>query len=89
MNFPQRARAIADRGATLLRDNNNLLPLDATHPLRILLVAIAGDPDPAPAEALERELRWRADSLQVVRVDTRYSPAVTREDSRYRNVMTS
>jgi beta-N-acetylhexosaminidase len=79
-NFAQRgfattSLAIADRGVTLLRDLENFLPLDATRTLRILLVAIAGDADSAPAESLERELRWRADSLQVVRVDTRYSAA--------------
>jgi beta-N-acetylhexosaminidase len=79
-NFAQRgfaaaSQSIADRGVTLLRTAANLLPLDATRPLRVLLVAIAGDPDPAPAEALERELRWRADSPQIVRIDTRYSPA--------------
>jgi beta-N-acetylhexosaminidase len=72
--FSVASQNIADRGVTLLRDANNVLPLDATRPLRVLLVSIAGDPDPAPAETLERELRWRADSLQVVRVDTRYSP---------------
>ena len=73
--FSAVSQSIADRGVTLLRDIKNLMPLNATRPLRILLVAIAGDPDLAPAETLERELRWRADSLQVVRVDTRYSPA--------------
>ena len=36
---------------------------------------IAGDPDAAPAEVFEREIKWRVDSLQTVRVDTRYSPA--------------
>ena len=79
-NFAQRefattSQSIADRGVTLLRDTKNILPLDATLPLRILLVAIAGDADSAPAEFLERESRWRADALQVVRVDTRYSSA--------------
>ena len=71
--FATTSQSIADRGVTLLRDQKNILPLDATRPLRVLLVAIAGDADFAPAEFLERELRWRADSLQVVRVDTRYS----------------
>ncbi len=73
--FTAASQSIADRGATLLRDANNLLPFDATRPLRILLVAIAGDPDAAPAEIFEREIKWRVDSLQTVRVDTRYSPA--------------
>jgi beta-N-acetylhexosaminidase len=73
--FATTSQSIADRGVTLIRDQQKLLPLDATLPLRILLVAIAGDADSAPAEYLERELRWRADSLQVVRVDTRYSAA--------------
>lgn len=73
--FSAASQHIADRGVTLLRESQDVLPLDATRPLRILLVAIAGDPDYAPAEAFEREIKWRADSLQVVRVDTRYSPA--------------
>jgi beta-N-acetylhexosaminidase len=73
--FATTSQSIADRGVTLLRDTKNILPLDATHPLRILLVAIAGDADSAPAEFLERELRWRADTLQVARIDTRYSVA--------------
>lgn len=73
--FAITSQGIADRSVTLLRDLENILPLDATRPLRILLLAIAGDADSAPAEYLERELQWRADSLQVVRVDTRYSTA--------------
>jgi len=73
--FAAASQSIADRGVTLLRENQNVLPLDATRPLRVLLVAIAGDPDIAPAEVFEREIKWRADSLKVVRVDTRYSPA--------------
>jgi len=72
--FPATSQNIADRGVTLLREAENLLPLDATRPLRVLLVAIAGDRDAAPAEALERELRWRVDSLHVIHVDTRFAP---------------
>jgi beta-N-acetylhexosaminidase len=73
--FAVASQSIADRGVTLLRENQSILLLDATRPLRVLLVAIAGDPDAAPAEVFERELKWRVDSLQTVRVDTRYSPA--------------
>jgi beta-N-acetylhexosaminidase len=71
--FAATSQNIADRGVTLLRDQHKVLPLDATRPLRVLLVAIAGDPDVTPAEALERDLSWRVDSHQVVSVDTRYS----------------
>jgi beta-N-acetylhexosaminidase len=73
--FASTAQDIADRGVTLLRNDKKLLPLDATRRLRVLLVAVAGDSDPAPAEALELEIRWRVDSLEVVRLDTRFSPA--------------
>lgn len=72
---PEYARAaqdITDRSVTLLRDSNHLLPLDATKPMRMLLVAVAGDPDPYPGEDLERELRWRVDLLAAVRTDTRF-----------------
>jgi beta-glucosidase-like glycosyl hydrolase/CubicO group peptidase (beta-lactamase class C family) len=70
--FLDAALDISDRGITLLRNDENLVPLDATQPRRMLLVAVSGDADPAPAVDLERELRWRVDSLQTVRVDTRY-----------------
>jgi beta-N-acetylhexosaminidase len=74
---PESARAaqdIADRGVTLLRDSQRLLPLDSTRPMRALLVAIAGDPDSRPGERLEEELSWRVDSLQILRADTRFRP---------------
>jgi beta-N-acetylhexosaminidase len=70
--YAQAAQEIADRSVTLLRDKGSILPLDGTKPMRLLLVAIAGDPDRLPAESLERELRGRADSLQILRYDTRY-----------------
>ena len=71
--FTRAAQDIADRGVTLLRDTARALPLDSTRPTRALLVAVAGDPDRLPAEALEREIRARVDSLQTLRYDTRYS----------------
>ena len=71
--FEATALDVADRGVTLLRDSNRLLPLDATRPTRALLVAIAGDPDRAPGQAFERELRWRVDSLKTLCYDTRFA----------------
>ncbi|MCL5288799.1 MAG: serine hydrolase [Acidobacteria bacterium] len=70
--FVAQAQEIADRGVTLLRDEQHVLPLDATKPQRVLLVAVAGDPDPYPAEFLEREIRGRVDAFAAVRTDTRF-----------------
>jgi beta-N-acetylhexosaminidase len=75
--FVAAAQDIADRGITLLRDADHLLPLDATRPTRALLLAVAGDPDAYPGEDFERELRWRVDSLTSVRTDTRFVRAST------------
>src|ERR1700719_541702 len=77
---PEYARAaldIADRGITLLRDDQHILPLDATKPSRVLLVAVSGDSDPYPGGNLENEIRWRVDSLMTVRMDTRFVRAET------------
>lgn len=68
------AEAIADRGVTLIRNADNLVPLDATRRQRVLLVAISADPDALPAAALEAELRARAEDVRVVRTDTRWVP---------------
>jgi beta-N-acetylhexosaminidase len=70
--YEERAQAIADRGVTLLRNSNQLVPLDATRPLRVLLVAVSADPDPFPAQDLEPEIRWRVDSLKTLRADTNF-----------------
>jgi beta-N-acetylhexosaminidase len=72
--YEEQAQSIADRGVTLLRDAPGILPLDATRPLRVLLVALSGDADPCPGETIEPEIRWRVDSLSVLRADTQYSP---------------
>ncbi len=42
-------RHIADRGVTLLRNSENLVPLDAARPLRVLLVSLSADPDAYPS----------------------------------------
>ena len=70
--YQSEAQSIADRGVTLLRDKPKLLPLDATKPLRVLLVALSADPDPVPGETIEPEIRPRVDSLTVLRADTQY-----------------
>ncbi len=75
--FDRAALDIADRGVTLLRDDQHILPLDSTKPSRVLLVAVSGDSDPYPAENLENEIRWRVDSLTSVRMDTRFVRAGT------------
>jgi beta-glucosidase-like glycosyl hydrolase/CubicO group peptidase (beta-lactamase class C family) len=71
------AQEMSDRGVTLLRDVVHALPLDATKPTRALLLALSGDPEPYAAEDLERELRWRVDSLETVRCDTKFVKAPT------------
>src|SRR5579863_6299606 len=75
--YDSAALDIADRGITLLRDDQHILPLDATKPERVLLVAVSGDSDPYPGGNLENEIRWRVDSLTTVRMDTRFVRADT------------
>jgi len=75
--FARAALDIADRGVTLLRDDQRILPLDATKPMRALLVAVSADNDAYPAEDLENEIRWRVDSLASVRMDIRFVRAET------------
>jgi beta-glucosidase-like glycosyl hydrolase/CubicO group peptidase (beta-lactamase class C family) len=71
------AQEISDRGVTLLRDTQHLLPLDGTKPSRALLLAFYADPEPYPGEDLERELKSRFDSVTTLRADTRFINADT------------
>ncbi len=71
--FEERAQEIADRGVVLLRDDQHLLPIDSTKPLRALLVALSGDRDACPAETFAPEILPRVDSLTVLRADTHFS----------------
>src|SRR5271155_3675346 len=75
--FAAQAQSIADRGVTLLRDTAHLLPLDATKPLRVLLVSLSADADPYPGETIEPEIRWRVDSLKALRADTQFANVST------------
>jgi beta-glucosidase-like glycosyl hydrolase/CubicO group peptidase (beta-lactamase class C family) len=73
--FLRTAQDIADRGVTLLADQQHVLPLDATRPLRVLLVIVSADPNPNPGGDFEAEIRPRVDSLQVLRADTQFARA--------------
>ena len=57
-----------ERNAT----SSDLVRFGRVTSLVVLLVAVAGDPDPFPAEHLEREIRGRVDALATVRTDTRF-----------------
>jgi beta-N-acetylhexosaminidase len=70
--YERAAQEIADRGVTLLRNAQNLVPIDSTKPLRVLLASLSADPDPYPGETIEPEIRWRVDSLKALRADTQY-----------------
>ncbi|MGH9803930.1 MAG: glycoside hydrolase family 3 N-terminal domain-containing protein [Candidatus Acidiferrales bacterium] len=71
--FEEQADVMASSGVALLRDDSNLLPLDATRLQRGFLLAVSADPDSYPAGELERELRPRVDSLLVTRADRYFS----------------
>jgi beta-N-acetylhexosaminidase len=75
--WQETAQQISDRGITLLRDQQHILPLDGTKPTRALLVNLYSDPQPYPGEDLENELRARFDSLTTLRADTKFVQADT------------
>lgn len=70
--FARAAQDIADRGVTLLRDDEKLLPIDARKPLRTLLVSISADPDTTPGYDFAQAVRAELDTVDSVRVDSRY-----------------
>jgi len=72
--FALSADEIADRGVTLLRHTQHILPLDATRPQKLLLLSIAGDPDIQPGRFFEAEIRRHVSSLEALRFDTRFAP---------------
>ncbi len=75
--WQETAQEISDRGVTLLRDQQHLLPLDGIKPTRALLVSLYSDPEPYPGEDLEAQLRTRFDSLVSLRADTKFVHADT------------
>jgi beta-N-acetylhexosaminidase len=74
-SWQKEAQEISDRGITLMRDTPRRLPLDGSKLSRALLLAFYADPEPYPGEDLERELRWRFDSVTALRADTRFGSA--------------
>jgi CubicO group peptidase (beta-lactamase class C family) len=74
VEFGRSADEIAARGVTLLRHTQATLPLDATRPLKLLLLSIAGDPDIQPGRFFEAEIRRHIDSIEALRFDTRFAP---------------
>ena len=76
-SWQQSAQEISDRGITLLRDRQHLVPLNASKPMRALLVNLYSDPEPYPGADLEPQLRSRFDSLMVLRADTKFARADT------------
>jgi beta-N-acetylhexosaminidase len=82
VEFSRSADEIADRGVTLLRHTQRILPLDAARPLKLLLLSIAGDPDAHPGRFFENEIRWRVDSLDAQRFDTRFAPIASLDFSK-------
>jgi beta-N-acetylhexosaminidase len=76
-SWQETAQEISDRGVTLLRDRQHLLPLDGAKPMRALLVNLYSDPEPYPGEDLEPQLRARFDSVVSLRADTRFVHADT------------
>ena len=70
--FLAQAQTVADRGVTLLRNTTQMVPLNASKPMRVLLVSLSADADPYPGETIEPEIRWRVDSLKAMRADMQF-----------------
>ena len=70
--FENDSQEIADRGVTLLRNGDGMVPLNATRPLHVLLISLSAEPDAYPGAVLESEIRWRVDSLKALRADTQF-----------------
>jgi beta-N-acetylhexosaminidase len=75
--YLETASEMAERGVTLLRDEENLIPLRARDGKRVLFVAVAGDADATPAAAMEHELRERCDLAAGIKCDTKYATAAS------------
>ncbi|HEV2861968.1 MAG TPA: glycoside hydrolase family 3 N-terminal domain-containing protein [Pyrinomonadaceae bacterium] len=69
------AQRVAENSVTLLRNEGNLLPLDADRAARALFVVIAADDDAEEGRALVPQFKRRAPGARVMRADPRTTPA--------------
>jgi beta-N-acetylhexosaminidase len=65
------ANATAERSITLLRNQNQMLPLSAEKAARTLFVVVAADDEPEEGRALIPEIQRRAPKARVIRLDPR------------------
>jgi beta-N-acetylhexosaminidase len=68
------ANTTAERSITLLRNQNNLLPLSATRANRSLFIILAADDDAEEGRALTPEILRRAPRARVAKADPRTAP---------------
>ncbi|HLM57887.1 MAG TPA: glycoside hydrolase family 3 N-terminal domain-containing protein, partial [Pyrinomonadaceae bacterium] len=69
------AERVAENSVTLLRNDGDLLPLDAGRAARALFVVIAADDDAEEGRALVPQLKRRAPGARVMRADPRTTAA--------------
>jgi beta-N-acetylhexosaminidase len=65
------ANTIAERSITLLRNENNLLPLSARQAANALFIIAAGDDDPDQGNVFKAAIESRLKGARVVKVDRR------------------
>jgi beta-N-acetylhexosaminidase len=77
----QEANATAEKSITLLRNNDNIFPINAGKASRIFFVVVAADDEPEEGRSFIPEIQRRAPNARVVRLD----PRTIREE--YENVL--
>lgn len=76
------ANSVAERSITLLRNNNDFLPLAAGAAAKTLYVVVAADEDPVEGSAFVPEIQKRVQGARIIRLDPRstqveYDKAIT------------
>lgn len=69
------AHRVAERSITLLRNEGNLLPLDAGRAARALFIVVAADDDPEEGRTLVPQISQRVKGARVIRVEPRTDSA--------------